>query len=265
MTDALTGVELKIARAKRHLAELEEAIDATLDDSEHSFPDEFDPQTGKHVYRVRKLPTINPEWSLIAGEVLYSLRSALDHLAWQLVLLDGGTPGDQTQFPVHESPFNKDGSLRTVQLTPPVKHPKILAALDECQPYRGPDGHPAIPYNSFLWRVNKLNNIDKHRLLLVVVCVLDTGQMWWGGSPDQPVPKLKVFVGPLKENSEVAWFDFGGAPAPPDFNPHPEIAITLDEPATPEIRLVPIIKSLDGFCHFVEWDIINFHFRPLFP
>jgi hypothetical protein len=34
------------------------------------------------------------------GDCVQNLRSALDHLAWQVTLLDGGTPGDSTQFPI---------------------------------------------------------------------------------------------------------------------------------------------------------------------
>ena len=40
------------------------------------------------------------EWSLILGDLLHNLRSALDHLAWQLVVDGGGTPSQDTNFPV---------------------------------------------------------------------------------------------------------------------------------------------------------------------
>ena len=35
---------------------------------------------------------------MILGEILYDLRSSLDHLVWQLVLANGQTPGRHNEF-----------------------------------------------------------------------------------------------------------------------------------------------------------------------
>jgi hypothetical protein len=93
VADALAGVDQKIARAKRKLANLDKTISRTFAPDRYRFVGpQFDPETAKHVYRVYDLPPVDPEWALEVGEVLYQLRSALDHLTWQLVKLDGGTP-----------------------------------------------------------------------------------------------------------------------------------------------------------------------------
>ena len=228
MATDLSGVTLKIERAEAHLAELKDSIETTLDSSTEHFTVEFDPQSGHHVYRAHGLPEIDPQWSLLVGEILYQLRSALDHLAWQLVLLDGGEPGQQTQFPVlTKPPTGKKGKPREVQLKPAVKDAKILDALDKAQPYRGHEGN-IVPFrNSPLWLLHRLNIIDKHRLLLVVVCMLDIDRMYWGGDADTPQPKLKVSVGPVDEGSEVAWFDWGDNAAAPGLRSPP---IPLDSP-----------------------------------
>jgi hypothetical protein len=44
-------------------------------------------------------------WSIIIGEMVHNLRSALDHLVWQLVILETSEQpvGDRTQFPIFES------------------------------------------------------------------------------------------------------------------------------------------------------------------
>jgi len=39
-----------------------------------------------------------------AGDIVHNLRSALDHLAFQLVLAGGHTPTTETAFPVGKSP-----------------------------------------------------------------------------------------------------------------------------------------------------------------
>ena len=258
---------LKLDRADAHLAGVKRAIEEAHDTSGERFEVKFDPQSGQHIYYAHNLPAIDPEWSLIMGELLYDLRSALDHLAWQLVLLDGGQPSEQTQFPVRESPFNKKGQFINVQLKPPVKNPKILAALDECQPYNGPEGEPVRFDHSSLRQLHRLNIIDKHRLLIVAVCVLDIDQMYWGGDPSMPVPKLKVATGPLKEGSRVAWFDWEGHQPPPEFDPHPALAIAIDEPAIIRQRPtpVPLLDVLQMLSSSVRWDIYEMKFRELFP
>jgi hypothetical protein len=105
----LIGVDLKIARAKRKLANLDKTIKRTFAPDRYRIVGKFDPESAKLVYRVYDLPPVDPEWALELGEVLYQLRSALDHLTWQLVNLDGGTPNEQTQFPVKPSPNDKRG------------------------------------------------------------------------------------------------------------------------------------------------------------
>jgi hypothetical protein len=266
MTTDLSGVDLKIGRAKAHLAKLKKSVKRALDPERYTFTLKFDPQTKKYPYWVDRIPTIKPEWNLVIGEILFNLRSALDHLAWQLVILDGGTPGEQTYFPIRDSPFNKKGKFITTNLRPSIKDAKILTELEECQPYFGPEGmiYPPPHDESLLWLLHRLNIIDKHRLLLVVACVLDTGQMWWD-SPETPAPVARIETGVLKDSdSPIAFFDFHGKEPPPDFNPNPTLSITFDEGEMPAIKLAPYDIILDQLCGCVETDILG-RFRPLFP
>lgn len=240
-----------------------------LDASGEHFTSEFNPQTGQQTFRAHSLPAIDPQWSILVGEVLYQLRSSLDHLAWQLVLLDGGTPNQQTQFPIlTKPPTGKKRQPLPVQLKPPVENPEILAALDKCQPYKGRDGK-ILPYqDSPLWQLHRLNIIDKHRLLLVVVCVLDFDSMYWAGHPDMPVPgDIKVATGPLQEDSPVAWFTWPQKMPPVDFNPHLALEVSLNEtiPVGTRPTPTPLVDILTIYCQWVRSEIVELEFRPLFP
>ena len=44
-------------------------------------------------------------WGVLIGEILHNLRSALDHLIWQLVILETGAPPTTTKtaFPIFET------------------------------------------------------------------------------------------------------------------------------------------------------------------
>jgi hypothetical protein len=268
VSDNLAGVALKIARAKRHVADLKNSVELALDPKGHCFSAEFDRDTAQYVYRIHNVPTVDPEWSLQAGEILYQLRSALDHLAWQLVELDGGIPGERTQFPIRDSPLDKNGTPRPIRdLMPQIKSTEILELVDECQPYRGFDGETRTRFEAHsdvLWHIKVLNNVDKHRLLLVVVFGLDMGSLWWGMRPGDVAPLYKINAAALDEGTPVAWFDFKGDEPPADFDPHPAIQVALRDPAAPALHYDAISGVLENMCWWVEWWIINTKFRLLF-
>lgn len=259
------GIDAKIGRAKTHIANLKQAITDASDPKLSRFPLEYDPKLGKHVMGVNGVPPIDPEWPLVVGEILYNLRSALDHLAWQLVLFDGKKPYDKTQFPIREAPFDRrvKGKRIPTQLRPPVSNPQILEALEKVQPYSGVNGEGGDFRHSPLWRLNRLRNIDNHRLLLVVTAVLDVGEMWWGWGGDHPSPDVAINPQPVKEGTPVAWFDFHGHEPPDDFDPHPALAITLLEREMLDVSRVPICNLLDTLRWEVEERIIGWKFRPI--
>jgi hypothetical protein len=258
----LTGVDLKIRRAKRQLANLKELIEATVNPNTYQFRLQYDANTAKHALTVRSVPVISPDWSVIVGEILYNLRSALDHLAWQLVILDGGTPGYKTQFPILKA-LSK-GGLAAAQLRPSIRNSAILEALERVQRHRGPDGNPAPLYDSPLWQLHRLNIIDKHRLLLVVVCVLDVDNMWWGLDDNDPRPSAELVIEPVEEGATVASFDFHGAEPPKDFDAHPSLAVAIHEGEVPGISLIPIHDVLNTLVWSIERGVVERHFRALF-
>lgn len=79
------SARLKIVRAAKHLETLKNGIaaDATRDLSDVSLF-RFDPKGESTL----DLPEPHPEIAILAGEIIYHLRSALDHLACDLVELN---------------------------------------------------------------------------------------------------------------------------------------------------------------------------------
>jgi len=267
VTDELAGVDLKLGRAKAHLADLKQGIETVLDPDAYRFDIKYDDKTNRYVYTVHDLPTVDPEWSIHIGEALYQLRSALDHLAWRLVELCGVTPNKQTQFPIRDSLLDKNGKLMGLQvLLPQIKDRKILGLLNECQPYYGPDGEwpPFNAHRSGLWHLKVLNNIDKHQLLLVVVCVLNIDRMHWGMSKGGKPPSPYLNTAALKEGTPVAWFDFHGGEPPADFDPHPSLKVVIREPEAPNLAHIEVVAAIEGIGQWVAWEVID-RFRSLFP
>jgi hypothetical protein len=51
-------------------------------------------------------------WGVRVGEFAHDLRSALDNLVWQLVLVNGKEPGDHNQFPIYTEANKPPGPTR---------------------------------------------------------------------------------------------------------------------------------------------------------
>ena len=101
-----------------------------------------------------------PRSSILAGDVLYNLRSCLDHLVHQLIVSDTGVePTYRTyEFPIfrNEKQFDelRNRMLRDVS-------PEAVTRIRELQPFRA-----ETPAESPLWLLHELHSLDRHRLLL---------------------------------------------------------------------------------------------------
>lgn len=150
------GVGIKLARAQRHLQELEDAVRAHLEAkpflvTRHEEPD------GSLLYRLRIRSEVPAEWGAIVGDVVHNIRAALDLLAWQFVIASGAQPTVDTAFPItrHRSNFEK-----TLRRTLSGASEPVRRFVRRLRPY--PGGH------SILVQLHALDIIDKHRVILVV-------------------------------------------------------------------------------------------------
>ena len=113
----------------------------------------------------------SPRFHTVVGEFLHDVRSSLDHLAWQLVLENGGTPVEgHTRFPILK--VRPTASSQGIHPLPNVVGGVSNAALtlvDEAQPYYFGDAYAAHPF----WVLHALWNIDKHRHIAVAGSRLD--------------------------------------------------------------------------------------------
>ena len=99
MTWDMTGVRAKLDRVEANLHAYSDELRRYIASDPHEVVPKFDSETGWHdvFVHVQTPPLV---FGLIAGEAVHNLRSALDHLAWQLANLDGEPPEpDQVQFP----------------------------------------------------------------------------------------------------------------------------------------------------------------------
>ena len=148
---------------------------------------------------------VPPRLQVLAGEILHHLRTSLDHIVWALALKKISNPSARIQFPICDSVAKfekacKDGMIRGI--SGPAAH-----AIERAQPFHSPE-----PRDHALFVLNRLSNIDKHRLLLVAYgAVSSAGQIAIDpGAKAVAIAGISPpkFVLPTKDGAEVCRVTF---------------------------------------------------------
>lgn len=204
----LDGVRAKIARAHDHAEGLKREFDAFMQHDPNTtlgWTVGMDHDAGECVIRWVQHTSPPLSWAVTVGEIFYSLRSALDHLAWQLVIVSGGTPGTHTEFPVFESETDYDSSRAEPRKTRGMSDP-MRAAIRSLQPF---NAWPERPTNTTLWVIHDLCRIDKHQLLrLTDIWLMTIGAIFSAVGKGEPIPWITAAYEArhvrLEHNTELA-------------------------------------------------------------
>jgi hypothetical protein len=166
----------------KHLQDLDDAIsewvgDPGVDPKPYEISGEFRADSREYVFtgKLRKPVTDLLLWGVMFGDAMHNLRSALDHLVWQLVRLNGKKPSGANQFPICETGANywslgKDGKRSTREWRLEGVSDAHKALIDEVQPYRARMPPGATHAFSAL---RDLSNQDKHRLIHLTLFAVD--------------------------------------------------------------------------------------------
>ena len=124
MAHPLDGVRLKLTRAEKHLDEIR-GILSLFDKGECSFIPKENPNTGESFLFNRVTPQPDLALSGVIGDYLFCLRSALDHLVTQLIIVNGGRVNTSSMFPITSSPevFKKESRTKNEDLE--GSHPSL--------------------------------------------------------------------------------------------------------------------------------------------
>ncbi len=255
----LEGSYVKLDRARVHAEDLNQRLEVALDPAREFFVRESDGDPSKYVYRVDRLPVVEPEWSAILGDFLTNARASLDYLAHDLVELDNGTATKNTCFPILDPPVNNSQPKAAGIVG--VTSPSILDAVESVQPHGDKRWHGVASANP-LYLLNKLVNIDKHRLLLAVDVTLNHDGMSWDLPDGGEGPTYRFNLEPLNHGDPVAWFDFAGREADAEFDPHLTLHVRFD-PATGLRGLLGVPAVMELIYNWVRNQVIAHHFASL--
>jgi hypothetical protein len=201
----LAGIMAKFERADAHLKALRAEIPVFFDGDPYGFGEYLDCEAGEYGLRIEIRQPIPLMWSVIVGDYVHNLRSALDHLAWQLVLVSGGTPGTRTAFPIFiEEPWSGRPRTRWDAMTAGM-HETIIETLREVQPYaqakRAQEHGLAI--------LAALSNEDKHRLPVArfsAIAAHEPGSLGLFPLRDVEILDAKIATGvALEDGDQFAW------------------------------------------------------------
>lgn len=152
----IKGIMHKVDRAKVHLDALSEAIESWRKNHADSLTPHDDLERGEYVVEIRP-PDPDVKIALIAGDFVCCLRSALDHLAWQLAATVTPDPPKRICFPIYGE-NTIDNQYAFVKSTHGIPEEAIVT-IRSLQPYQGGDTYK----RKYLWILHALWNIDKHR------------------------------------------------------------------------------------------------------
>ena len=159
----LVGIHAKLRRAEQQIQIISDEADGICKDVQKYVFREVRPDIDKQVWVYRgETPNAPTSWSVIFGEILYNLRSALDHLVWQLVLANGQTPGRHNAFPITNDAQGWDKTKDNLLNGVSSRHKSMIGYL---QPYTGGIN---LPFDVSKFKLlDDLSNIEKHRYLIV--------------------------------------------------------------------------------------------------
>ncbi|MGD0914007.1 MAG: hypothetical protein ABR928_19115 [Terracidiphilus sp.] len=182
---SIGSVRQKIRHAKLHLDFVKAEIQGYLDANQSQFVPHASSTPDHPTFAVKPKSPIPEKIGLFVGDCLQNLRTSLDYLIWELVLVAKNTPSKKNMFPI----------CLTVQAFQSAQRGDLMQGVDSAaialiesiQPYH--DGQPSATSLAIL---NELTNINKHRRLVLTEFstlsfseMSDTLDKWLkAGSPD---------------------------------------------------------------------------------
>lgn len=162
----LASVRAKIDRAEHHLKDIDEFLKLLINsDSNANRPVIFEHESNGNVLVVKltECQPIDPTLPLMIGDCLHNLRSALDHLVYQLAIKNATSSkaAAKTFFPIYLTKATFDERVK--KEVKPFISDVALAEIEKCQPYTAYD----VADEADIWILSQLDIIDKHRLLVV--------------------------------------------------------------------------------------------------
>jgi hypothetical protein len=231
------------------------------------------PDFGQRVFTVYATLSEQPPRdpiSLLIGETLHNMRSALDNLAFSLAVRFKGEPlpkkiADRSEFPIFgdENGDGFDNFHRCTKKGEPAPgsglakiegwDPRTHAIIEGLQPYKRGDDYRSDP----LWALHELDRINKHRLLHTCAAV-PTATRWdmmnFVNVRQMGPGIVEIFGVPIETDTPIIRI-WGLHPIAPerqmdvDIRPALRVAFGLQTPVVPG---EPVVETLGNLLAYIR-------------
>jgi hypothetical protein len=248
----LTGILAKIKRAKEHIDDLEIAIRDFRNTEPYRTDSKPDYNTTTIIHYVSHIEDVPERIPLVAGDAIHNLRSALDHLVYQIIRANGKTP-DRPEYPIHETfqKYQRAISGAKKGLVAQLGNP-AMNIIDSTQPYLGGEDK--------FWILHELDRIDKHRLLLTAGAAFRKARI--DAPPDHPMFTSGVIKDVFLELEPISGFplvkgqELLTVPAQANYNPEFTFDVAFAEPKIVEGKAV--LETVQKLFHLVDGVVPKF-------
>jgi hypothetical protein len=192
-------ISAKFLRAVEHAAAFQRSIDAYF--ATHSYSVTCAREDERWFVLRWRTPAEAPDLvhlALVYGDMLSNLRATLDYLVWQLVLESGNTPHTRNMFPcvADASTWETVASDRLRGLSDQWRN-----EIRVWQPFIDPH-RTGRPDRDLLAVLDKVNNINKHRVLSASIVRLDAASWDADYEPGTRVETIET-IGPAADGVEM--------------------------------------------------------------
>ena len=255
--DRLNLIKIKIDRAIEHIGELHRELVKYYESKPYEIRTKRNPETRRLIYFLSRVDEVPNRIAAVTGDAVQNLRSALDHLAQQLWLVNnpGRSHSRRVSFPFAEdlNSFEKTSLERISGI-----RGDALKEFRRIEPFKGGKGNE-------LYILSQLSNVDKHRVLITALTQfhsLDVGgdlqRNFVKLSSEIQIPKIELFlkpsdISPVKVGTEL-FIDL------PDSEENPErqfrFQLALYEPGIIEGK--PLLETMQRFSDLVSKTVQQF-------
>jgi hypothetical protein len=253
---------VKIKRAKKHIADLEAAIDTFRESNPYRIVAEIDEHAGHVTYTIRDVKDPDPAFGAIAGDAIHNLRSALDIL-WRHVCNPTGISPDSwsAEFPLAETSYSLEracGKNRKIESW-------MLSAVKILRQFKCHKGG-----DEWLCLLDTADKMDKHRLLFstyapLVTATVDPRRYVVPGVEGHALFARINYRGTDKAVKEGTIIYDEPLPKPPEVYVKPEITLEIAFGEGKTLKGKPMLDTLANMRSMVEIVVGEFIAEGLIP
>lgn len=157
LDELLTPARLKIERAKHHINDLDVEIKTFLARNPFVLMTRVEKKPARKIAFIKNKIPIPPAISLITGDAVHNLKSALDMLAWAMVGDKAKNP-TRVLFPFADTREGLVGSIGNREMH--LAGEDVVAVVKKFEPHGGG--------NELLYGIQILDTADKHHFIIPV-------------------------------------------------------------------------------------------------